>query len=758
VSPNYALTYRNIGRVYLLMKKYDDAQFYLERAKENLDSCLMDPGYSSKVNPARAHSLKVHALFLYNFMAEFYTTTHDLKRARFYYQKSIPLLKENPSAAFLVDKGLGRIARQEGNFEQAIFRLENALRILEQQNLDRGFDIAAVYREMSEVCEDQNDFNKALSYIQKALNSLQQPSEPDISNSAQNPSLSALLSNKETMNALLQKASLQYKRYHNGSAPDDLQRGLETIRVAIELLDSTRNDFSLEKDKVVLGEETVPYYELAMKFAHQRYVQTNDRQYLSEFFQYMEKSKSAVLLDHLKLVRSFSGIPSELQERERQLKVELSIREDELFKKESQQVETGKIRIEIDELKKKYAALNSEIKSKYPNYYSLKISNSVTSLDDLQRSLPTDQALVEYFVGDTTLYCIWISAPIARVFVSPLDSLEEKVRRFRSQLTESKYFLNHEAELKQCAEDLGHIILPWSAEVRSSTINSLIVVPQGILNYIPFEIVRSPETSSHLMDQFSISYALSASLLSQQRIAAVNDKVLAGFNATYARASGLAQLGGSVVEIDEIVNLFGGSSKAYNNASADEFRKEAGHYRILHLALHSFLNDDRPLFSRLIFTGSDSVISNSITANELYSMELNSELVVLSACETGIGVLHRGEGMMSLSRAFMYAGVPSTVMSLWKVPDQASALLMTEFYKFIQQGLRKDIALTMAKQEFVKNNPEMAHPFFWAGFVVNGKTDAIVTSDLSLRRLLPWFIGSLVVAAVVFFRIRRPKS
>jgi CHAT domain-containing protein len=139
-------------------------------------------------------------------------------------------------------------------------------------------------------------------------------------------------------------------------------------------------------------------------------------------------------------------------------------------------------------------------------------------------------------------------------------------------------------------------------------------------------------------------------------------------------------------------------------------------------------------------------------------MELNAEIAVLSACETGLGKLHRGEGMMSLSRAFMYAGVPSTVISLWKVPDQSASILMTKFYQFLKNGERKDDALRLAKLEFIEDHPEMSHPFFWAGFIVNGKTDAVSFSYFKESELMSAAIITLIVLVTIAIILRRKRN
>src|SRR5258706_3672618 len=115
--------------------------------------------------------------------------------------------------------------------------------------------------------------------------------------------------------------------------------------------------------------------------------------------------------------------------------------------------------------------------------------------------------------------------------------------------------------------------------------------------------------------------------------------------------------------------------------------------------MHSLVNDENPMMSVMVFSSADDDTTdvNELTAIELYNMSLKSDLAVLSACNTGFGKLHRGEGIMSFSRAFSYAGVPSAVISLWQVPDKATSKIMVNFYKYLKAGESKDLALQHAK-------------------------------------------------------------
>ena len=168
--------------------------------------------------------------------------------------------------------------------------------------------------------------------------------------------------------------------------------------------------------------------------------------------------------------------------------------------------------------------------------------------------------------------------------------------------------------------------------------------------------------------------------------------------------------------------------------------------------MHGILDDQQPMRSHLLFQQEDPSLVDSLNDNylmmaELYGMQLNAELAVLSACNSGIGQLSGGEGMMSLSRAFSYAGVRSIVMSLWAVSDQSTADLMLLFYKNLKNGSTKANALRQAKLEYLEtyNDPIFSHPYYWSGFVMIGDTSPIRTKP----NVLAWISGlSLIFLAI----------
>jgi len=163
-------------------------------------------------------------------------------------------------------------------------------------------------------------------------------------------------------------------------------------------------------------------------------------------------------------------------------------------------------------------------------------------------------------------------------------------------------------------------------------------------------------------------------------------------------------------------------------ATEKTFKNEAENYSVLHLAMHAIIDNENPDYSGLAFsTKNDKTEDGFLHIYELYNLDIRAELAVLSACNTGSGKIQKGEGVMSLARAFFYAGCPSVVLSLWAVDDNASAVIMKNFYKYLKKGLPKNKALQQAKLDFIQQAKcNHAHPYYWAPFIQAGNTDSIL--------------------------------
>ncbi len=239
-----------------------------------------------------------------------------------------------------------------------------------------------------------------------------------------------------------------------------------------------------------------------------------------------------------------------------------------------------------------------------------------------------------------------------------------------------------------------------------------------------------------------------------------NDTLLAAVFQDVIR-SGYLPLPGAEKEVKDIAAIFETEPFLRSRATKSQFEAVAAQYQILHLAMHAFMEENAPQFSKLLFTQNANGDENGqLSAQELYNYELQADLVVLSACNTGLGKMKRGEGLMSLSHAFALAGVPATVMSLWKIPDQTTPALMVRFYQNLKDGLPKNEALRKAKLDYLGDTKleQLAHPYYWAGFMLMGDT-APITNDGIPATL--WYTLLLLLTGLglyIYFPANRDSS
>jgi CHAT domain-containing protein len=291
--------------------------------------------------------------------------------------------------------------------------------------------------------------------------------------------------------------------------------------------------------------------------------------------------------------------------------------------------------------------------------------------------------------------------------------------------------------------------------IAESFTSEIIIIPGDGLANLPFEALLSTEpkdlsnfnTYPFLLRSHSVQYAYSATMLHQMMDRKHRQHPAGGLLAfapffeedtmslalrlqrDEAVRRGFSALPFSGEEIFRAKRHFGRQSLVLTGqeATKQKFLEMAAGYKILHLATHGKANHKEGDYSFLAFASDDENAENGLlSVGELYNLSLNADLVLLSACETGIGEQLRGDGVISLARAFAFAGTKSIVASLWSVNDKSTMLIMDLFYKGIKSGKPKNVALADAKLQYLENNQaQKAHPFFWAGFVGVGDMGVI---------------------------------
>ena len=438
-------------------------------------------------------------------------------------------------------------------------------------------------------------------------------------------------------------------------------------------------------------------------------------------------------------------LPERLLKKEEELKAELNFYKNKLFDKtENSEDKRSLWKEKIYELETSYLKIQDTIKHSYNSYYQFNFQDFDLVL--LQNKLDDDSAIIKYIVTDDYVFSILISKKDILLF--KLDSKKDidfLVKRVRSII--NNRILNYQDEL----DGLKSLLLN---EIPLGNFENITIVPDGELFYLPFEMLLLDENMPY------ISYSPSLLLLTEQKTRSFEKSNIqigafaasSSFNRNSASEvrSNSQELMNVNLEIKSILEIFEG--KAFINSSKKTFLNQANNFDILHFSMHSSLSEINPEFSSLNFYGDDE--NNRLFISELYNETFKADMVVLSSCDTGSGIYKNGEGVISLSRAFTYAGVPSTVMSLWKVPDRESAELMKYFYQNLKKGQTKDKALFQAKLEYLNNTDDdfLKHPYYWAGFVLSGDTSAITPSSTNY---MLWILLGLVIVLPTCFMFRK---
>jgi len=570
--------------------------------------------------------------------------------------------------------------------------------------------------------------------------------------------------------AMHAKGHFLLNRYQSNGDLQDLSEAHQTFREAVTAIGHFRQTLVEEASKTDLTGAYFTLFEGAINTAYLLYQFDPGRKELpAEAFSYAEQSKSLTLLESIQQSRAlvFAGIPSDLLEREQELRERINYEEKELIRlnEEAAQVADPAIRSlreTIFQRNLQYQYLQERFERDYPEYYRLKHATTVVSLEEVSRRLSqTGQAILEYVVGEENIFLFLIRSDEFQLLKIRKDfPLSDWIQQMREGMTTYHTTAAPPDLLKirmqqQYAEVAHQLFRKLIAPVEDQLPDRLLIIPDGVLGYLPFEALLTElpnrpdrfHTHAYLLRDHAISYSYSATLLEEveekRQISAPRPGALAfapfydgdqtelsqlqAYTPPSSLRSGFQPLAFSGEEVYQVKRLMGGEALIGKDATEEAFRKHCGAYRILHLSTHGKADDRSSDLSYLAFTPIDDGEENELLyVRDLYNLRLNADLVVLSACETGIGRLQRGEGIISLARAFTYAGAKSIVTTLWSVSDAKSKFLVTRFYEYLTKGVSKDRALQRAKLDLLETFAgEAADPFYWAGFVGVGSMTPI---------------------------------
>ncbi len=458
-------------------------------------------------------------------------------------------------------------------------------------------------------------------------------------------------------------------------------------RRAVELVELQRSSISTEGSKIgFVGDKQALYGRLVAVLIAEGNV--------ADAFDYVERSKSRALVDMLAAKKDFAA-PDAAKLRETLAAFDAA----DLSAPVHEQGGGGMRTLQL---------ARRELSSASPELATLVTVSSVPAAE-LRSLVGEAESMVEYYYHGTDLYAFVLDRGGLRVTRLEAAGLTEQVREFRAALEQFA-----SAEWQAHAQALYERL--WKPLESMLPLKSVIVVPHGALHYLPFAALRNAE-GSFLNDRHGLRFLPSASVLKFLRPALPKKGLTLLVLGNPDLGDARMDLKFAEAEAIAVAAMFPDSRiLVRKQASAANFRKAAGGFSRIHMATHGVFEPDAPLRSGLQLAAEPGA-DGMLTVDELYTISLDSDLVTLSACETGLGKIASGDDVVGLTRGFLFAGSRSIVASLWSVEDRATSELMQAFYENLGAHPKQE-ALRLAQ---IRTRGRFPHPFFWAAFQLTGR-------------------------------------
>jgi CHAT domain-containing protein len=632
---------------------------------------------------------------------------------------------------------------------------QNALEKFQKYNIEFTIDHQAntllhIARELSFINPDTALFaiQKLFNFMDNNFTHINPKINPDPNNVDLKKYLSKAIALKNSI--FLQKAK------ENKQDTTLIETALQCSKYQIDLLEIMREDYALEADKMTLITNVYHTLENVWETYCFHHEKTQNPEILKNLYKEQTKAKGRVMLERLSDATSLKSVGLNNDEINCLflLKSKAANIEKSILQTKENEAKLATLHLDFALASQKYQDFRAKLETTYPLLQKQNTEANSVNVDHVQKYILDEKsAMIEYFMGDSAIFVFVFTKNIYNVIqISRPADIDKNILSLLKTITNAQTFGRSEYKnFSQWSDYFYHLLLSEVIKNLPISITKLIVIPDGQLSKLPFEIlgpnnstVTSFKKYPYLLRQYAVSYALSAQVLLLQLAAEKvenNQKkaFFAGFAPTYSESThnllndvGVESytLPGAENEVRDIASLLNGSAYIGIDATVEQFKKQAKGYRVLLLALHAIPDLQQPHFSKLLFTvqANNDTVEANLNTIDILQMDLSADLVVLSACQTGFGKMRKGEGVLSITRAFTAAGTKSVVMSLWKVPDTTTHPLMVSFFKALSKGMCKDEALRQAKLEFLDNDAFLSkqNPCFWAGFLVTGTTTSIV--------------------------------
>lgn len=594
-----------------------------------------------------------------------------------------------------------------------------------------GVQVARIENGLSEVYEKRGNITEALKHCEKAIVAA------DTNTRKRTFTFERVIAPQEYFIAHIQKAELL--------ASSNAVESANTYLFIIDFVARLRKDFDMPESKLFYSEKVYPVYEKALESIYFLWQKTNADKWAEAFFYVLEASKSATLGDVVNeqkirpKVLNDSLLKTEASLRQRIVKLQVKLLD----------AENNKTLAELSEARIRLNHVINHIQNQSEKYYKLKYDNRQISLKGTQQKLAQNTTFISYFLGEQALF--YVATNKEKYEIIKL----ENVPTIKTDIYKLYQSINTppgiDAYKGHYLAQKAYKTLLQPIEKTLQNITKIIVSRHEIIGFLPFEVLEPKAQADYLVYQYTFSYANSATLHFDTPHARQNTDVIAyapfsnGAETGRFRDQGFKTLPASINEIAGI----NGQILHDKQATKINFQESYQNKGIIHFATHAQVDDQNPAksFIALFPDGKDF----RLYTPELYNLSLkNTELVVLSACETGKGKVQKGEGIISLARAFQFAGCRSVITTIWNAHDESMANLSQRFYYYLEQGFSTDEAIRLSKIELIRTYSD--HPFYWSNFILIGQSTNINLPSNLLTYIL---IGIGIVVLILAWSLRR---
>lgn len=622
------------------------------------------------------------------------------------------------------------------------------------QNLaENNINIAKVHKQKGE-------FKRALLNCQKALtNLLHDFNNMDIYH---NPKAKRRSSYLTFLTALSMKAELLDGYYQANGNPDDIWFAQFTWTQCLEVVDQIRNSYLTEHAKLNLSGKVVSIYENALINILNCYELSPKDNLLEQAFAIAEKGRASALFSHLKDVeaRSSVEIPEEIREQEIKLRTELTQIDLNISLEKNKKDQINPSIIEALEnqhfdINQVYEQLIKKFEIDYPSYFDLKYNTKTITVKELQNQLTIQKdfkhtTILEYIIVKNTLYIFIISKELYKIIPVALpDNFNEIIQEYNNAIS----FVEFDDFYNWASQLYNYLINPIEKELKFT--NKLIIIRDAILGFTSFDALVNPgekansyQECNYLIQGFEIAYHYSVSLMmnsiQRKKITEKEADTFVGLAPVdfsegnpreMSKESGrgmtkvmrkvgldgeLHNLPKTAEEVEKVYQIFEKKKLpakvfVYGAATKNNLINNSLKHKYILISTHGFSSEEENLSGIFL---SNKKGRDILYTPEVYNLKLNSDLVVLSSCSSGIGKLYKGEGMIALNRGFLFAGASNVIFTQFDIPDAASSILVEKLFQFILEGNSYSLALKKAKLYFITN--ENYSPQDWTGFALIG--------------------------------------